>query len=121
MYDSIARPVDPAFFYARYQCELKIRMWQQALIDIARTCYLAPQQPTYFAEWASLDLRVKRIDEGISAASHCIELAPEYADGYLLLGLLQKEKNMKAEALKNLQKAKELGDPRAEEYIKKMK
>ena len=121
MYDSIARPVDPTFFYARYQCELKIRMWQQALIDIARTCYLAPQQPTYFAEWASLDLRVKRIDEGISAASHCIELAPEYADGYLLLGLLQKEKNMKAEALKNLQKAKELGDPRAEEYIKKRK
>lgn len=121
MYDSIARPVDPAFFYARYQCELKVRMWQQALIDIARTCYLAPQQPTYFAEWASLDLRVKRIDEGISAASHCIELAPEYADGYLLLGLLQKEKNMKAEALKNLEKAKQLGDPRAEEYIKKMK
>ncbi len=121
MYDSISRPVDPSFFYARYQCEMKIRMWQQALFDIARTCYLAPQQPTYFAEWASLDLRVKRIDEGISAASHCIELAPEYADGYLLLGLLQKEKNLKAEALKNLEKAKELGDPRAEEYIKKMK
>lgn len=121
MYDSIARPVDPTFFYARYQCEMKIRMWQQALLDIARTCYLAPKQPTYFAEWASLDLRVKRIDEGISAANHCIELAPEYADGYLLLGLLQKEKNLKAEALKNLEKAKELGDTRAEEYIKKMK
>ena len=43
-------------------------MWQQALLDIARTCYLAPKEPTYFAEWASLDLRVKRIDEGISAA-----------------------------------------------------
>ena len=75
-------------------------MWQPALLDIARTCYLAPKEPTYFAEWASLDLRVKRYDEGISAATHCIELAPEYADGYLLLGLLYKEKNMKAEAIK---------------------
>ena len=59
-------------------------MWQPALLDIARTCYLAPKEPTYFAEWASLNLPVKRYDEGISAATHCIELAPEYADGYLL-------------------------------------
>lgn len=90
MYDSIARPVDASFFYTRYQCETKLRMWQPALLDIARACYLAPKQPTFFAEWASLDLRVKRYDEGISAATHCTELAPEYADGYLLLGLLQK-------------------------------
>lgn len=120
-YDSIARPVDPSFFYARYQCETKLRMWQQALFDIARTCYLAPKEPTFFAEWASLDLRVKRFDEGISAASHCIEIAPEYADGYLLLGLLQKEKNMKEEAIKNLKKAQELGDTRAADYLSKMK
>ena len=53
MYDSIARPVSPAFFYTRYQCETKLRMWQPALLDIARTCYLAPKEPTYFAEWAS--------------------------------------------------------------------
>ena len=121
MYDSIARPVSPAFFYTRYQCETKLRMWQPALLDIARTCYLAPKEPTYFAEWASLDLRVKRYDEGISAATHCIELAPEYSDGYLLLGLLQKEKGNKEEAIKNLKKAQELGDSRAGEYLKKMK
>ena len=111
----------PAFFYTRYQCETKLRMWQPALLDIARTCYLAPKEPTYFAEWASLDLRVKRYDEGISAATHCIELAPEYADGYLLLGLLQKEKGNKEEAIKNLKKAQELGDSRAGEYLKKVK
>lgn len=120
-YDSLSSTVDPTFFYARYKCETKLRMWQQALLDIARTCYLSPKEPTYFAEWASLDLRVKRIDEGIGAAQVCIQLAPEYADGYLLLGLLQMEKKQKDEALKNLEKAKELGDPRAEEYIKKYK
>lgn len=121
MYDSIARPVEPSFFYARYQCETKLRMWQPALLDIARACYLAPQQPTFFAEWASLDLRVKRYDEGISAATHCTEIAPEYADGYLLLGLLQKEKGLKDEAIKNLKKAQELGDARAADYLSKMK
>lgn len=121
MYDSIARPVDANFFYTRYQCETKLRMWQPALLDIARACYLAPKQPTFFAEWASLDLRVKRYDEGISAATHCIELAPEYADGYLLLGLLQKVKGLKDEAIKNLKKAQELGDTRAAEYLSKMK
>lgn len=121
MYDSIARPMDASFFYTRYQCETKLRMWQPALLDIARACYLATKQPTFFAEWASLDLRVKRYDEGISAATHCTELAPEYADGYLLLGLLQKEKGLKDEAIKNLKKAQELGDTRAAEYLSKMK
>lgn len=120
-YDSLSHTIDPTFFYARYKCETKLRMWQQALLDIARTCYLAPKEPTYFAEWASLDLRVKRIDEGIGAATACINIAPEYADGYLLLGLLQMEKNMKTEAIQNLEKAKSLGDPRAEEYLKKYK
>ncbi len=51
-----------------------------------------------------LDLRVKRIDEGISAAKACINLAPEYADGYLLLGLLQREKGLKQESIENLKK-----------------
>lgn len=74
MYDSIARPIAPTFFYARYKCEMKLHQWQQALLDIARTCYLNPNEPTYFAEWASLDLRVKRYDEGISAAEACIRL-----------------------------------------------
>ncbi len=118
-YDSIARPIAPTFFYTRYKCELQLRQWQQALLDIARACYLNPKEPTYFAEWASLDLRVKRYDEGKKAAQACIELAPEYADGYLLMGILCGESGDKVEAKKNLEKAKELGDTRAEEYLKK--
>ena len=120
-YDSIAHPLDPTFFYTRYKCELKIRQWQQALIDIARACYLNPQEPTYFAEWASLDIRVKRYEEGIKAAQACISLAPEYADGYLLLGILQAESGNKKDGITNLEKAKELGDTRADDYIKKYK
>lgn len=120
-YDTLTATTDPVFFYLRYKCETQVRQWQQALFDIARACFLNPKEPTYFAEWASLDLRVKRYDEAISAATKCIELAPEYADGYLLLGLAQIEKGMKEEGLKNLEKAKELGDTRAEQYIEKNK
>lgn len=120
-YDSIARPLAPDFFYTRYQCETKLRQWQQALLDIARACYLNPKEPTYFAEWASLDLRVKRYEEGMKAAQACIDLAPEYADGYLLLGIIQAETGKNADAKKNLEKAKELGDTRADGYLKKYK
>lgn len=120
-YDSIARPISPEFFYTRFKCESKLRQWQQALLDIARACYLNPKEPTYFAEWASLDLRVKRHEEGMKAAEACIELDPEYADGYLLLGIMQAETGKKEEAKKNLEKAKELGDTRADEYLKKYK
>ena len=120
-YDSIARPMAPTFFYTRYKCEMKAHLWQQALFDIARTCYLNPKEATYFAEWASLDLRVKRYEEGIKAAEACIKLDPEYADGYLLLGVLQAESGKKADGLKNLEKAKELGDNRADEFIQKFK
>jgi tetratricopeptide (TPR) repeat protein len=56
-----------------------------------------------------------------NGSDEAIDLAPEYADGYLLLGLLQKEKGNKEEAIKNLKKAQELGDTRAEEYLKKIK
>lgn len=120
-YDSIVRPISHEFFYTRFKCESKLRQWQQALLDIARACYLNPKEPTYFAEWASLDLRVKRYEEGMKAAEACIELEPDYADGYLLLGIMQAETGKKEEAKKNLEKAKELGDNRAEEYLKKYK
>ena len=120
-YDSITRPMTAPFFYARYKCELKLRQWQQALLDIARTCYLSPKEPTYYAEWASLDLRVKRYDEGITAAKACIELAPEYPDGHLLLGLLQIENGNKEQGIQSLEKAKELGDTRADGYLSKYK
>lgn len=120
-YDSVSHTTDPAFFYMRYQCEIKARMWQQALLDIARASYLNPKEPLYMAEWASLDLRVKRYDEAISAATRCTQLAPDYADGYLLLGLAQIEKGLKTEGLQNLEKAKSLGDSRAQEFIDKNK
>lgn len=112
--------VDHFFYYTRYKCELQIRQYQQALTDIARALILNPQEPTYYAEMSSLQLRVRRFDDAFETARRCTILAPEYSDGWLLLGLAQKERNQKEEAKKALQKAKELGDTRAEEYLKKL-
>lgn len=109
------------FYYTRYKCEMQIRQWQQALQDISHAIILNPNEPTYFAELASLDIRVHREEEAIKSARRCIELAPEYADGYLLLGLALCQTNNTTEGITNLEKAKQLGDKRADGYIKKFK
>ena len=58
-------------------------------------------------------------EDAIKTANRCIELAPEYSDGYLLLGLAQISKGDKQSGLANLDKAKELGNPQAQPLIDK--
>jgi Flp pilus assembly protein TadD len=69
---------------------------------------------------ASLELRVKRYNQAIEVAERCTKLEPNYADAWLILGVAQREKGLKAEARTSLEKAKELGDKRAEEYLKNL-
>lgn len=111
----------PQFYYIRYKCEIQIHQWQQALNDIAHAIMLNPSEPTYYAEMASLELRVNQPDNAVKAARRCTKLAPQYPDGYLLLGLAQIQNKQKTDGLANLNKAKELGDSRAEQYIQKYK
>ena len=58
-------------------------------------------------------------DDALAAAEACIKVAPELSDGYLFLGLSQCLKGQKAEGIKNLQRAKELGDDQADGLIEK--
>ena len=120
-YDSIAQGPSRYrdFYYQRYQCELKIKQFQQALNDLARTILLNPEEPVYYAEMASLCLRVKRNEDAEQAALRCTEIATDYADGFLLLGIARQELGKPEEARKALLRAKELGDKRADEYLKK--
>jgi Flp pilus assembly protein TadD len=69
---------------------------------------------------ASLQIRVKKNEDAVKAATRCTMLAPEYPDGYLLLGIANMELGNKDEAKKALEKAKTLGDKRADEYLKKI-
>ena len=122
LYDSLmqGRPLSADFYYLRYKCETRSRQYLQALNDIARAIITSPAEPTYYAEMASLSLRVRRNDDAEKAARRCTELAPDYADGHLLLGMALLELGRKDEARTALLKAKELGDKRADEYLAKL-
>lgn len=113
------RNVNAEFYYMRHQAEVKGRLYKQALYDITAAIVLNPQEPTYYAEKGSLELKVNLPDEAIKTAELCIKRAPEYASGYLILGLAQITKGNKTEGLSNLNKAKELGDTQAQTLIDK--
>lgn len=113
--------VNDNFYYSRFQTEVKGRLYQQALNDINHAIQINPQEVLYYAEKASLEIRVGRYDDAIATAQECIHLNAENSDGYLFLGLAQCLKNNKTEGIKNLQKAKDLGDPQAKALIEKYK
>ncbi len=109
------------FYYNREQLELKAKMWQQALQDIAIAARLDPKEALYPTEAANIFLRINKPETAIDAAKQAIQLDPQFADAYLLLGIAQCESKNKTEGLKNIAKAKELGNTQADSFLKKYK
>ena len=107
------------FYYVRFQSEVSGRLFQQALNDIRKAIEMEPHNDLFYAEKDSLEVRVGLYDDAIATATEGIRIAPEHSDGYLFLGVAQCLKGQKAEGIKNLQKAKELGDPQADSLIEK--
>ena len=113
--------VNDNFYYIRHQVEIQGHLYQQALNDISRAIQMNPTETLYYAEKASLEVRVGLYDQALATAKECIALDAQNSDGYLFLGLAQCLKGEKAEGIKNLQKAKELGDTQADALIEKYK
>ena len=113
--------VNDNFYYVRHQTEIQGRLYQQALNDINRAIQINPKEILYYAEKASLEIRVGMYDGAIETAQECINLDANNSDGYLFLGLAQCLKGQKAEGIQNLQKAKDLGDAQADALIEKYK
>lgn len=111
--------VNDRFYFLRYQAEVGGRLFQQALNDIDKAISMYPEYDLYYAEKASLQVRVGLFDEAIETSHKCIEVAPDHSDGYLFLGLAQCQKGLKQEGVENLKKARELGDSQANELIEK--
>lgn len=109
------------FYFQREQCEAAGKMFQPALFDIARATALDPKNAMYWAEWASLSLRVNRYEEAIKAAEQCILLNPEASEPYLILGIAQAESGKKQEGLANIGKAKSMGNTQADSFLSKYK
>lgn len=121
LYDSLMRyNVQSAdFYYIKYRCESKIHQYQLALNDIAHAIILNRTEPVYYAEMASLQLRVNKPDDAIKTCDMALQLTDKYSDLYIIKGIALCETNQKAEGLAALQKAKELDDSRAEGLIEK--
>ena len=109
------------FYYTRALCEVQLRQFQQALNDFAHAIVLNRAEPTYYAELAQLQLRVHQKADAVATADLGLRIAPNYPDLYLIKGLALVNDNKKAEGLAALNKAKELGDTRADDLIKKYK
>ena len=113
--------VSADFYYIRSQAEVKGKLYQQALADMGRAIRLNPNEPTYFAEMAQQLLRVGQVDEAVQFAERSTEIAPDYPEGWLLLGLSLVRKNQKQDAINAFQKAKELGSEQADTLMEKYK
>lgn len=111
-----------AVYYARHKCEVAVHQYKQALDDLAHAAYIGgADAPLYLAELAALQLRVNMNEEAVKTSDLCLQLTPDNSDAYIIKGLALVQLKRKAEAMSCFEKAKELGDDRAEGYIKKYK
>ena len=119
-YEQVMRSsLNGQFYYIRSQAEVKARLFQQALNDLSKAIELEPRNTLFLAEKASLEVRVNLSDAAIETAQKLIVIDSQLSDGYLFLGIAQCKKRKKTEGLRNLQKAKELGNPQADKLITK--
>lgn len=113
--------INDNFYYIRHQAEVEGRLYQQALNDITRAIVMNPKETYYYAEKASLEIRVGLYDNAIATAKESLVVDPNDSDGYLFLGVAQCLKGNKKDGIPNLQKAKEMGNLQADKLIEKYK
>lgn len=107
------------YLRVRAQLSMELRRYQQAINDMNDLVALEPNSAELWAEKASYELRVNLFDQAMESAQQCLRLDPEGSDGYLMTGIVMCIKGNKEEGLKNLHKAKELGNDQAQTFIDK--
>lgn len=115
----MAAQLTAQFYYIRSQAAVGGRLYQQALNDLTRAVEMAPKEVLYYAEKASLQVRVGQYDQAVATAEACIGVDPASSDGYLFKGLALCLQKKTKEGIACLEKARELGNPQAEGLIKK--
>lgn len=117
-YNLVGGQVNALFYYYREQAALAGRMNQLALDDIKKAVELEPENVDYLAEKASVCARFSFFDEAIDACKHAIELAPQYADCYRIMGVCYLQKGDKKEAFRLFEQAKKLGDDSVDKLMR---
>lgn len=109
------------FYYLREQSEAAGRMFQQALDDIDRAIALAPRQPVYLLEKASLNVRVARYAEALPILAVLINAFPDDMDCNRLLGFCYIQLGDKQRGLPYLEKAATMGYNNATTLLERYK
>lgn len=109
------------FYYLREQSEAAGRMFQQALDDIDRAIALAPRQPVYLLEKASLNVRVARYAEALPILEVLIAAFPDDMDCNRLLGFCYIQLDDKQRGIPYLEKAATMGDNNAATLLERYK
>lgn len=107
------------FYFYREQLEIKGKMYEPALKDIEKARSLAPEDSSLTLEHASLYLRLNMHEEALPLLIQLAATYPDNSDCRRLLGICYMRKEDKENACIELNAAKKLGDPMAEELIQK--
>lgn len=118
-YNAVNGNVNDMFYYYREQAALKAKQYQRALDDMEKAIELNPDDLTYRAELAVVNIRVGRNEEALNVLKAALEKDPNYAEAYRLMGIAQIQMKKDKEACASFAKAKELGDPNVDALIEK--
>lgn len=117
-FDLMKGNVGAAFFYYREQAKFRLNDLEGALKDIEEAVRLNPGEADYYAEQASVCVRMRDYTKAEAAIRKALDIQPDFAACYRLLGVCYMRQNKKDDACAALNKAKELGDPVADKLIK---
>ena len=118
-FNAVNGNVNDVFYYYREQAALKARQFQRALDDMAKAIELNPNELTYRAELAVINIRVGRNEEALKVLQEALSIDANYAEAYRLMGIAQIQMKKEKDACDSFAKAKELGDPNVDALIEK--
>ena len=115
------KKLNDVFFYNKSDAELRARLYPQALNDIEKALAVNPNEYVYLIQKALIETRTGHFEEAVFTATQAQKIDPNDPDSYKLIGISLGEMGRKSEARANLQKAYELGDAEALEWLNSMK
>jgi predicted negative regulator of RcsB-dependent stress response len=110
--------VSDTFYFYREQARFRAGDNEGALQDIQTAIEMNKQVPDYYAEEASIRVRMQQYDEALGSIEKALSLAPDFAACYRIRGVCLVRQEKKAEACEAFTKARELGDPIVARLIK---
>jgi tetratricopeptide (TPR) repeat protein len=118
-YDAVNGQVNDMFYYYREQACFHAKQFQRALDDMDKAIEINPEEVTYRAELAVVNIRVGRYEKAINVLKDALAIDPEYSEAYRLMGIAQVQLKQQNEACASFAKAKELGDLNVDSLIEK--